>query len=185
MEKNDTKGEAISTAIRVGRYRALSHIVGKVINRFEEYVVIAALSAMTILYSLSILSRYVTKISMPWTDETVMFLFIWATFLGTSIGVRRGSHLGVSILQNALPEKWQKPATVLIALVCVFTCAALAWYGMRMVHLQFSMGQRSSQLGVPIFCVGLAIPVGLTLSLVRFIQVLFVKLSPFVARKDL
>ena len=150
--------------------------LGKVINRFEEYGVIVALSAMTILYSLSIVSRYITKTSMPWADELVRLLFIWATFLGTSIGVKRGAHLGVSVIQTSLPRKWQKYVVIAITLCCVFTCAILSWHGVRMVNLQFTMGQRSSQLGVPIFLVGLAIPVGLALSLLRFIQILFVKL---------
>jgi C4-dicarboxylate transporter DctQ subunit len=143
----------------------------------EEYGIIVALSAMTILYSLSILSRYVTKISMPWIEELTRLLFIWAMFLGTSVGVKRGGHLGVSILQTSLPPRWQKNVTVAITLCCVFTCAVLAWYGLKMVHLQFTTGQKSSQLGVPIFLVGLAVPVGLLLSLLRFILILFVKLK--------
>lgn len=149
----------------------------RIISYFEEGGVIAALTAMTILYSLSIVSRYITKTSMPWTDELVRFLFIWSTFLGASIGVKRGAHLGVSVIQNSLPLRWQKSVAIVITLCCVFTCAVLTWHGGRMVHLQFRMGQKSSQLGVPIFLVGLAIPVGLLLSLVRFVQVLFVKLK--------
>lgn len=166
--ENDDRAEKLSTS--------LSNLLGRFVNHLEEWAVIAALSAMTILYTLSILSRYVTKTSMPWTDELVRFLFIWATFLGASIGVRRGSHLGVSVIQNSLPPKGQKTFIILITLCCVFTCVVLAWHGMAMVHLQFSMGQRSSQLGIPIYWVGLAIPVGLLLSLMRFIQVLFSKL---------
>ena len=155
---------------------SVTDLVGRLANRFEEWAAITALSGMTILYALSILSRYVTKTSMPWTDELVRFLFIWATFLGTSIGVRRGAHLGVSVVQNLLPSSGKKTFTILITLCCVFTCAVLVWNGAAMVHLQFTMGQRSSQLGIPIYWVGLAIPVGLLLSLTRFIQVLFLKL---------
>jgi C4-dicarboxylate transporter, DctQ subunit len=176
MQKNHREGEAIAANGRMDKYRGLPSIVEKGVSRFEEYGVIVALSAMTILYSLSILSRYITKTSMAWTDELVMFLFIWATFLGTSICVRKGLHLGVSVLQNSLPQKWQKCVAVLIALCCVVTCAVLAWQGMQMVHHQYGMGEKSSQLGIPIFWVGLAVPLGLTLSLVRFIQVLLVKL---------
>lgn len=149
----------------------------KIVNHLEEVGVIITLSSMTILYSLSILSRYITKISMPWADELVRFLFIWATFLGASIGVKRGAHLGVSAIQNSLPMKCQKPLTIIITICCIFTCAILAWYGLKMVHLQFSMGQKSSQLGIPIFLVGLSIPFGLTFSMIRFIQVLYSKLK--------
>ena len=153
-----------------------SNLLGRFVNHFEEWATIAALAGMTILYALSVLSRYITKTSMPWTDELVRHLFIWATFLGASIGVRKGAHLGVAVVQNLLPPRGQKIFAILITLCCVFTCAVLVRHGVAMVHLQLTMGQRSSQLGIPVYWVGLAIPVGLLLCLIRFIQILFLKL---------
>jgi TRAP-type C4-dicarboxylate transport system permease small subunit len=162
----ETKGSTLSA----------SRLLGRFVNHFEEWAAIAALAGMTVLYALSVLSRYITKTSLPWTDELVRYLFIWATFLGASIGVRRGAHLGVAVVQNLLPPRGQKIFAILIALCCVFTCAVLVRHGAAMVNLQFTMAQRSSQLGIPIYWVGLAIPVGLLLCLIRFIQVLFQKL---------
>jgi TRAP-type C4-dicarboxylate transport system permease small subunit len=82
----------------------------------------------------------------------------------------------VAVVQNLLPPRGQKIFAILITLCCVFTCAVLVRHGVAMVHLQLTMGQRSSQLGIPVYWVGLAIPVGLLLCLIRFIQVLFLKL---------
>jgi len=148
----------------------------KIITCFEEWGLIVALSAMTILFTLSMVSRYITNISTPWADELVMFLFIWATLLGASIGVRKKAHLGVAVVQNLCPPKIQILIMVVITLCCVFTCAVLVWYGIQMVHLQFSMGQKSSQLGVPMFLAGLSVPVGLLLCLFRFVEGLMVRL---------
>ena len=150
----------------------------KVFSRFEERAVTVILSAMTVLYSLSIISRYVTNISIPWAEELVRFCFIWTVFLGASIGAKKGAHLGVAVIYSSLPAKWQKYASILITACCVFTCGVLAWNGMNMVHLQFNMGQKSSQLGVPIFLVGLAVPVGLSLCILRFIHALVTRLKP-------
>ena len=149
----------------------------KVFSRFEERAVMVTLSAMTILYSLSIISRYLTKISMPWAEELVRFCFIWTVFLGASIGAKKGAHLGVSVIYTSLPLKWQRWASILITACCVFTCGILAWKGADMVHLQLKMGQKSSQLGVPIFLVGLAVPVGLSLCIVRFVHALLIRLK--------
>jgi TRAP-type C4-dicarboxylate transport system permease small subunit len=149
----------------------------RIISRFEDVGAILALTTMTVLYALAVSSRYITKISMPWADELVRFCFIWLIFLGASIGVRRGAHLGVAVVYSTLPAKWQKLFSISIAACCVFTCAMLAWKGMEMVHLQFKMGQRSSQLGVPIFLVGLSVPVGLLLCIFRFIQTLVAHLT--------
>ncbi len=151
--------------------RSLTSVFGSFVTRAEEWLLALALAAMTALYTLSILSRYVTKISMPWADETVMFLFIWATFLGMSVGVKRGAHLGVAVIYNALPPKARRGMLIAIALCCVFTCAVLGWEGLQMVFLQYKHGQKSSQTGIPMALVGLAIPVGLFLSAARFIQI--------------
>lgn len=147
-------------------------LFGGFVTHAEEWLLALALAAMTALYTLSILSRYITKISMPWADEAVMFLFIWATFLGMSVGVKRGAHLGVAVIFNALPPKARRWMLFVIVLCCVFTCLVLGWEGMQMALLQYRHGQKSSQAGIPMVLVGLAIPVGLFLSLVRFIQIL-------------
>ncbi len=147
-------------------------LLGALVTYIEEWLLALCLAAMTALYTLSILSRYITKISMPWADETVMFLFIWATFLGMSVGVKRGAHLGVAVIYNSVPPKVRRWMLRAIVLCCVFTCAVLGWEGMQMALLQYRHGQRSSQAGIPMALVGLAIPVGLFLSVVRFIQIL-------------
>ncbi len=146
--------------------------LGSLVTHVEDWLLALCLAAMTALYTLSILSRYITKISMPWADEIVMFLFIWATFLGMSVGVKRGAHLGVAVIYNSVPATMRRWMLVVIVLCCVFTCAVLGWEGVQMVLLQYQHGQRSSQAGIPMALVGLAIPVGLFLSLVRFIQIL-------------
>ncbi len=170
MNSHGGRAESQSVSKTLRSARLICFIAWKAITCFEEWSLIACMAGMTILYTLSILSRYVTKMSTPWADELVIFLFIWATFTGASLGVKRGAHLGVAVIQNALPRKAQKIMLVVVTLCCVFTCAVLAWYGLQMVLLQFNMGQRSSQLGVPIFFVGLAVPAGMLLSLIRFIE---------------
>jgi C4-dicarboxylate transporter DctQ subunit len=149
----------------------------RAIGHFEEKGVIVCLSGMTVLYSLSMVARYITRFPVSWADELVGFLFIWAIFLGASIGAKRGAHLGVAALQDALPVKWQRRVLFFITACCVFTCCVLVWAGVKMVRIQFSMGQQSSQIGLPVGLVGLSVPVGLSLCAVRFVQAFLRKLG--------
>ena len=73
------ESQSISKTVRLGRL--ICFVVWKMITYFEEWSLITCMAGMTVLYTLSILSRYVTKMSTPWADEMVIFLFIWATFI--------------------------------------------------------------------------------------------------------
>lgn len=159
-----------------GTEQKATHFCERLMSHFEEKGVMICLSGMTIFYSLTMVSRYITGISVSWADELVNFFFIWAVFLGASIGAKRGAHLGVSVIHDSVPPKLRKYFVVAISICSVFTCSIMAWEGIGMVHLQYTMDQRSSQIGLPIFLVGLSVPVGLLFCVIRFIQAFFQKL---------
>jgi len=148
-------------------------LADRLLTHFEEKGVMVCVSGMTIFYSLTMAARYVIGIPASWADELVGFFFLWTIFLGASIGAKRGAHLGVSALHDALPTRFKKIFLVAILIISVFTCSILAWQGIKMVHLQYTMDQRSSQIGLPMFLVGLSVPLGLIFCIIRFIQAFF------------
>lgn len=160
-----------------GTEQMATHFYERWMSHFEEKGVMVCLSGMTISYSLTMVSRYITGISVSWADELVNFLFIWAVFLGTSIGAKRSAHLGVSILLDSVPPTVRKYFVFAISICSVFTCSIMAWEGIGMVHLQYTMDQRSSQIGLPVFLVGLSVPVGLLFCVIRFTQAFFQQLK--------
>lgn len=70
-----------------------------------ETIALFCFSLMFVIMLLQVLSRYVLKIGMPWTDEAARFLFLWSTFLGAAIAQRSNSHIRVSILTDRLRGK--------------------------------------------------------------------------------
>lgn len=80
---------------------ALSHGA----NRLVEWVMVALLTAMTLLVGVQIAGRFVFEYSIFWSDELARFLLIWISFLGMSVGVRRGAHPGIDSLVRALPPR--------------------------------------------------------------------------------
>ena len=51
-----------------------------------------------------VIFRYLLNSALPWAGELAIFLFIWIIFLGASIALMRGVHIGVDIftLHNKL-----------------------------------------------------------------------------------
>lgn len=113
--------------------RKIDHIV----NKLLEWVVITMLAVMSVVVFAQVLFRLIHA-SIPWSEELSKYLLIWSTFLGSALGVRKGSLIGLEFLSNLLPEKGKKVletlihvmvAALLILLIAVgFWASGRVWY---------------------------------------------------------
>ena len=85
--------------------RLLSGIL-EILHRFVEIFVVLLFVAMLGIGLVQIVNRYMFGFSISWSEEFQRFAHIWLVFLAVGIGYRRGVHIGLDLLQNAL-----KPAT--------------------------------------------------------------------------
>jgi len=58
---------------------------------------------MTLVAFVNVVTRYVVRYSLAFTEEVVVSLFVWLTLLGTAIAFREGSHLAFEVLVDRLP----------------------------------------------------------------------------------
>ncbi|MFT6642156.1 MAG: C4-dicarboxylate transporter DctQ subunit, partial [Flavobacteriaceae bacterium] len=63
-------------------------------------------SASLILFA-NVVARYVFNWGVPWAEELVRYEIIWMVFIGGSVAVRKGIHIGIDILATVSPPKTQ------------------------------------------------------------------------------
>jgi TRAP-type C4-dicarboxylate transport system permease small subunit len=68
-----------------------------------RWVVIAMMMVMTGVVFSQVLARYFFNSSLSWSEEIARFAFVWLSFLGAAMLVRRDEHIRVTLLVNALP----------------------------------------------------------------------------------
>ena len=61
------------------------------------------IGAITVLVSVQVFARYVLNNTPPWSEELCRYLFVWASFLGACVAMRRAAPLGVDSLVVRLP----------------------------------------------------------------------------------
>jgi TRAP-type transport system small permease protein len=143
--------EKLFLAVESGVYRPFRWLV------YFIYTLIILATFVAVIF------RYVLNDSLIWAEELARYLFVWLTFLGSAIALRRGLHIGLDLLLNAFPPKGRRALETLITcLICAFLGFVL--YASVMV-VQVTMRQRSSALQIPMGLVYLAIPVGCSLML--------------------
>lgn len=74
-------------------------------DRLLEVLIVACLVGMVLLVFLNVVLRYAFNSGIGVSDEVARILFVWLTFLGAILGLRRRQHVGVTMLRDALSAR--------------------------------------------------------------------------------
>ena len=138
------------------------------VGKIEYFLVALMIAIMAIVNFLQVVFRYVIEGSLPWSEELLRFLFVWTTFLGAGIGVRKGAHLGLTIIVNNLKKKKKKFVVFVNYLICIVFSAIIGMLGLSIVSMQAEFNVRSSAMVLPMYWISLAIPVSFALIILHF-----------------
>lgn len=133
----------------------------------EEWIIGSALMVMVMFVAAQVTSRYVLHASLSFSEEVVRYLFVWISFIGAAAALTRGSHLAITGVSPLFPTRVRRLLRfVRGAGACVFT-ALVFFHGVRVVLLQARTGQATAALGMPMWLIGLAVPLGALLLVIR------------------
>ncbi|MGE4485517.1 MAG: TRAP transporter small permease [Oscillospiraceae bacterium] len=138
-------------------------------DHFEEYILMVLMGALAIVVFAQVICRGIGS-SLPWSEELSRYITVWVTFVGTSLGFKRGSHIGVEAFKMIFPRNPRKFVDLLGAMICVLLCFLCIKYGIDVVKSQILMGQKSPAMHLPMWIAYIAIPIGIALALIRCIQ---------------
>lgn len=138
----------------------------------EEVAAVALLVAMSAVVFLQVVYRFILQSPLSWSDELSRFLFIWATFLGSAIAVRRGGHFGVEMVVKLLPPPLQRALALGNAVAIMVLLALLTYYGMLLVER--TSRQLSTGLQIQMSIPYLAIPVA---SMLMLLEIFFLTID--------
>ena len=117
----------------MGTITVILNSISNFATKWTSRILAGLMGGMTAVILVAIVSRYVIKVSVPWAEELARYLMVWAAFLGGSLGLRRGVHVGISFVVRKIPpriSRWVRLFTdlsllffflVVIAEGCSFT----------------------------------------------------------------
>lgn len=140
---------------------------------FEEGLLLILLIVMTVVMGVQVTARYVFQNSLSWSEELVRFLFVWSGFLGVPFCIKHHSSIAVEMLKIKLPEKLQDILSYFSYCFMIILFGIMTYYGWQTAAATFVSGQSSPALGLPMYIVQAAVPVGSALAVIRAIQCFF------------
>ncbi len=139
--------------------------------REAEKIVCAVLFlGMTLLGFANVVVRYGTNYSLAATEELLTNGFLILTIFGAAIAARRGEHLAVTLVYDALPGILRKLVFVVSGALSIALLALSAYFSWEVLMNQLNSGMRSYGLGLPAWYYHVAVPFGFALIIVRYLQ---------------
>ena len=139
-------------------------------DRLEEGACVLLLAVMTVVAFVNVVTRYLVRFSLAFTEELVVSLFVWLTLLGTAIAFRQGSHLGFSFIVDRCPRPVQRLSIWLGAGLGVALFGLLVHFGLGQIRTERLLGATSEALAIPQWWYTAGIPVFGLLVVLRVIQ---------------
>jgi len=137
---------------------------------FEEVLCAVLFAIMGIIMFVNVISRYLLKYSLAFTEELVVSFFVWLTLLGAAIAFREGSHLSFNFITNRLPLKIQKVLVWLSAFLGSFLFLVLIYFAFHQIREEIILKITSSGIGVPQWWYSIGMPIWSVLVIIRIFQ---------------
>lgn len=132
-----------------------------------------SLGAAAVLAIVQVILRYVFDTIIFWSEEAVIYLIIFSTFVGAAITLRHNEHVNVDILGLLLGERGKRYLAVLGASIIVIYCAIIGAYGWVWLTEPGLRNTLTPALKLPLWVVGLSLPIGITLMFIRSIEMVY------------
>lgn len=101
--------------------------------------------------------RYFLHLPLSWTEEASRYMMIYVVYIGASVGLYRGSHLGFSYVLEKVRHKTVVILNLIASAGILTFCCYFTYYGIIIVTR--NMYQVTPGLQLPMWCVYAALPI--------------------------
>lgn len=117
-----------------------------------KILMILSVALMAIVLLIGVLSRYVLPSPIVGTDELAMFLLVWVTFIGASIGIKNNDMVAVTIIVDRL-ARFKKVILILVQILVLAFSITFLIYGYNWVFSDSMLNKSSPALQIPLWIV--------------------------------
>ncbi|MFV0243725.1 MAG: TRAP transporter small permease [Qingshengfaniella sp.] len=143
----------------------------RALGAVEASILITGLVLSIVVLIADIVLRIFANMALPWAAEATRYAIVWMVFIGGGPAARKGAHISIDALSEALPAPLGERLARLVLSLSAIGCGVLAWTSWTLVRQMMLFNQRSPSLEWPMWMVYLALPIGFGLMTLRFAQV--------------
>lgn len=142
----------------------------EILRKITNAIVAVLFAALVTLVLIQVFTR-MFHMSQTWIDEISKFVFVWVTYLGGAITVRKGANITFDLVLEGVHGKTYKILFTFVNIVCVIFLAAMAVLGSQAAWA--NRVQLSTMTRVNMGLMNMAIPIGCVLMIIAQVEYYF------------
>ncbi|MBM7583788.1 TRAP-type C4-dicarboxylate transport system permease small subunit [Bacillus pakistanensis] len=143
------------------------------ISSIEKTLAVILMFAMAVIVTMAVCFRYILNSPLSWAGEIAVFLLIWISFFGGSLGLKYKSQAAVTILLDYVPAKVKRFILILGHIIMLLFLVLLIYYSVNWILSPSVAFQKSTALLIPMWIPYLAVPLGLSFAGIHLLSNLF------------
>ncbi|MCS0495802.1 TRAP transporter small permease [Ancylobacter sp. MQZ15Z-1] len=141
--------------------------MSKIFDRVEEILALVFLAGTVTAVLVGAVGRSV-GVPIPAGPEIAQLLLIWTCMFGADLTIKRGDHIRISALPDALAPRYRRVLIVVSLASILAFLAYVAWLGFQLAMSNWARPMGTS--GLSYAWVTLALPVGSVLMIVSLLR---------------
>jgi len=141
--------------------------VSDFIYRLSVWTVCVLVGIMTCVTLLDVFVRNVLGFSFSWAGELTRFIFIYTTFIGASALYKKLELTGFDMVTQKLPRDAARLIFKVMQVIIIVFCVIVIYSGIVSSFSKTIMMQHAPGLGISMTIPYLAIPIGMTFTLIH------------------
>jgi len=114
------------------------------LRMIENWLLAVLVLILVALSGAQIVLRIFFETGLSWADPFSRGLVLWTGMLGALAAVRDDKHIALDVLQRFLSPPAQRIARVVTLGFAALLCAAMAWYSLGLVGIDYAEGLQTS-----------------------------------------
>jgi TRAP-type C4-dicarboxylate transport system permease small subunit len=128
----------------------------------------AAMAVIAVVIPYEVFGRYVLGVMPVWSGEAATYALVWASMMGSAVGLRKGYQVSLNFLVNKLPKIPFRVTTGCMYAGMLAFLGLMTWFGICQTVV--NMHQLSTAIGIPMSLPYLALPAGFMLMLLITVE---------------
>lgn len=147
----------------IGMFQSLSNGI----SRIEKFLAAILMFALAIIVALSVAFRYFLNAPLSWSGEVAVFLLIWISFIGGSLGLKNKSQAAVTLLLDYCSQKVKMWITIFSQILIIIFLVLILSYTYTWIFSEGVAFQKSTAILLPMWIPYSAVPIGLTFTCIH------------------
>lgn len=143
--------------------KSIFSILDDYTEKIENGVMGLGMIAISIIVFSNVITRYFFNFSLVWSEELSRYIVVWVTFFGISSCARYEEHVKIDLLLNTLKGVPNFILTLTIRIISLVTSIYLSYISILFTIKQFSTGNKSIAIAIPIWAIYLSSAIGFVL----------------------